>query len=423
MISVSGTIALMGSGELTATMVEVHKELLRGRTRAVFLDTPAGFQSNVDDISHKAVEYFRTRIRHPLGVVSCRSAQTLTAAGAGQSLHTLRQAGYILIGPGSPTYAVRQWRQTPIPDILAARITAGACLTAASAAALTVGRFTLPVYEIYKVGADLHWVDGLDLLGRVGCDLVVVPHWNNAEGGTHDTRYCYMGAARFAQLEAMLPPDTVILGLDEHTACILDIAAGEARVRGIGRVTLRCRGRETVFGKGEVIPLDVLRGAAEIAVPSAQHAADGREPDADSAEPAGFWNAVHELERRFQDDLDPGRVQSLSGTLMDFDALLWRAAREGAREEDLSQARELFREMLAMLGARFAHSDDSAGALIEALLEFREKLRTQENWAGADALRTGLERAGITVQDTAGGYHWELSGRQPESPVDSRRPG
>jgi hypothetical protein len=47
MPSGKGMIALMGSGELTATMVEVHKELL-GRVaavpRAVFLDTPAGFQ-------------------------------------------------------------------------------------------------------------------------------------------------------------------------------------------------------------------------------------------------------------------------------------------------------------------------------------------------------------------------------------------
>ena len=35
----------MGSGELTSTMVEVHKELLAGLAdspKAVFLDTPAG---------------------------------------------------------------------------------------------------------------------------------------------------------------------------------------------------------------------------------------------------------------------------------------------------------------------------------------------------------------------------------------------
>ena len=58
MLSQKGIIALMGSGELTATMVEVHKELLAGLQpdrRAVFLDTPAGFQLNADQLSQKAV--------------------------------------------------------------------------------------------------------------------------------------------------------------------------------------------------------------------------------------------------------------------------------------------------------------------------------------------------------------------------------
>ena len=58
MSSTRGTVVLMGSGELTATMVEVHKEMLArlpDPPQAVFLDTPAGFQLNVDEISRKAV--------------------------------------------------------------------------------------------------------------------------------------------------------------------------------------------------------------------------------------------------------------------------------------------------------------------------------------------------------------------------------
>ena len=57
-----GTLALMGSGELTATMVQVHKDLLSSldpSPQAVFLDTPAGFELNVDQISERVVEYFR----------------------------------------------------------------------------------------------------------------------------------------------------------------------------------------------------------------------------------------------------------------------------------------------------------------------------------------------------------------------------
>ena len=55
MKTTKGMIALMRSGELTATMVEVHKEILDGLgedPRAVFLGTPAGFQINCDELSN-----------------------------------------------------------------------------------------------------------------------------------------------------------------------------------------------------------------------------------------------------------------------------------------------------------------------------------------------------------------------------------
>jgi len=226
MSSKKGIIVLMGSGELTATMVGVHKELLTRISRApkaVFMDTPAGFQLNVDLISQRAQEYFQTHVQQALAVASLKSKETTSLFDAEQAYHTLREADYVLIGPGSPTYAVRQLRQTPIPEILTHRIETGGCLVAASAAALTVGRFTLPVYEIYKVGEDLHWMEGMNILGHFGFNLVVVPHWNNAEGGNHDTRFCFMGEPRFKKLESLLPEPVPVVGLDEHTACIMDL--------------------------------------------------------------------------------------------------------------------------------------------------------------------------------------------------------
>ena len=149
---------------------------------------------------------------------------------------------------------------SPIPEILVRNVESGGCLVAASAAALTVGRFTLPVYEIYKVGSDLHWVDGMNLLAHFGFNLAVVPHWNNAEGGTHDTRFCFMGAPRFEMLQDQLPEDVTVFGLDEHTACIIDFSAQQATIRGIGKVVLRQGGREVIFERGDEFSLDLLRG-------------------------------------------------------------------------------------------------------------------------------------------------------------------
>ena len=100
-------------------------------------------------------------------------------------------------------------------------------LVFASAAALTLGRFTIPVYEIYKAGQPVQWLDGLDLMSKAGFEgsCVVIPHYDNAEGGTHDTRFCYMGERRLAVMEAMLPDDAWVLGVDEHTAVIMDLDA------------------------------------------------------------------------------------------------------------------------------------------------------------------------------------------------------
>mgnify|MGYP003863003439 CR=1 FL=1 len=117
----------MGSGELTATMVEVHKERLARlgpEARAVFLDTPAGFQLNADQIAARARDYFRRRVGCALEVVSWKSRALLFSPQGEQALAALRRADYILIGPGSPTYALRHWRETPVPEILARRVAA-----------------------------------------------------------------------------------------------------------------------------------------------------------------------------------------------------------------------------------------------------------------------------------------------------------
>ena len=92
-----------------------------------------------------------------------------------------------------------------------------------------LGRFTIPVYEVYKVGEAPRWLPGLDLLAPLGLPVAVVPHYDNAEGGNHDTRFCYMGERRLRVLEAELPDEVFILGVDGHTALVMDLDAGRRR--------------------------------------------------------------------------------------------------------------------------------------------------------------------------------------------------
>ena len=413
-MSAKGTIVLMGSGELTATMVEVHKELLArlgSDARAVFLDTPAGFQLNADQISAKAVEYFHHKVGHPMAVAAFKSKSALGALDSEKAFLTLRQADFILIGPGSPTYAVRQWEGTPIPDILARRIEDGACLVAASAAALTVGVRTLPVYEIYKVGEELRWIPGLNLLGRFGLNLVVMPHWNNAEGGTHDTRFCFMGESRFRFLEALLPEGAHVLGMDEHTACIIDLPRNEACIRGIGGVTLRRGGSELTFKKNAVIPLDVFRGDWQTPSPRNGPAPPGGTAAASAeSRPDSFWDIIHILESRFQNAQESGNAEGMSAAILELDRIIWTSAQNLESEEFISQARELLREWVALMGSSWssgsAAADECLGPLVEELLKLRDDLRRRKRWEDADSLRDCLQRAGVMVEDTRAGARW-----------------
>ena len=80
--------------------------------------------------------------------------------------HPLLEADLIFMGPGSPTYAVRQLQGQPGLALHAWRATAWERrLVLASAAVVAISAYALPVYEIYKVGEDLHWNEGLDFFG------------------------------------------------------------------------------------------------------------------------------------------------------------------------------------------------------------------------------------------------------------------
>jgi len=414
-----GSIVLMGSGELTATMVAVHKALLHpfgASGRAVFLDTPAGFQLNVDHIAKKAEDYFRHRVQHTLHLASFKSAhaQENDVLSAEKAYAALRAADYILIGPGSPTYALEQWRQSPIPNLLSEHIEKGGCLVAASAAALTMGCLTLPVYEIYKVGHPLHWIDGLDILGHFGLNVVVFPHWNNAEGGNHDTRYCFMGAPRLRQLEKNIPADAQILGLDEHTALIIDFANQRTSIQGAGGITIRKAGRERTFHKGDQIPLSLLRGEApgEIPVSSRQPDAGVTSDDNGIQSTASTWETLRVKADTIRSALDKGDDQIVAGGLLELERFIWQARAELEEQDEIGAAREIFRELLASLGSHFANRPPNRESclqpVVDTLLALRARFRSQKKWDDADAIRNCLAQTGVFIEDTPQGVDWHF---------------
>jgi len=405
----------MGSGELTDTMVEVHKNILArfsDSPTAVFLDTPAGFQLNVDEISKKAVEYFRVHVQKPLIIASFKSTENTSAFEAETAFHTLRNADFVLMGPGSPTYAVRQLQETPIPEILKKIIRSGGCLVAASAAALTMGRFTLPVYEIYKVGHDVHWIDGLDVLSQFGLNLVVVPHWNNAEGGTHDTRFCFMGKHRFQQLETLLPEKATILGIDEHTACIIDLQTQRIDIQGIGNVTIRKKGREIKFGKGEQVPFEILVKEINQRKWELKDTDDVEQTGDPKSSTKSLLSKVNGIEASFRNGLAHHDPKETINSLLELDSAIWKAKSDLEDEESISEAREVLRDSIVLLGATLESSPRRLRGylepLVERMLRLREQFRKEQKWSEADRIRDILQSTNILVEDTKDGFRWQI---------------
>jgi hypothetical protein len=250
-------------------------------------------------------------------------------------------ANYLMLGPGSPSYAVRQLADSLVWSALLARHRLGHPIVLASAAVIAASAWALPVYEIYKVGEDLHWKPGLDLFGPFGARLVFVPHWDNREGGADlDTSHCFMGTDRFARLLDLLPPDVTVVGIDESTALVVDFAARTCHVLGHGGVTIRRGDVERRLSGRDCCEVSDL-GIAQLPEPSAGIR-------------RGVWEEAIAREQRARDDAE--------------------------REPDAPPPK------------------------VVALADERAAARANRDWPAADRLRRELASLGWEVQDRPEGY-------------------
>lgn len=240
-----GHIAFLGSGETSLAggrIFETLARLLPTPLRVAIMETPAGFELNASLVAGRVADFLASRLQNYkpiIKLVPARKLGTEYSPDNPEILKPLLAAHMIFMGPGSPSYVTRQLRGTLAWDIIRAKHRSGATLVFASAATISVGAHGLPVYEIYKVGEEMHVKEGLNLFADYGLDLSFVPHWNNAEGGVDlDTSRCFMGLERFAQWRSMIPPSSVILGLDEHSGIIMDFEKQLCDVHGVSSVSV-----------------------------------------------------------------------------------------------------------------------------------------------------------------------------------------
>ena len=235
-------LVLMGSGENSPAMVTPHQKILKQFKKdslRLNLDTPYEFQENAPEITEKIRGYFATNVGYEIK--------------NSNSIDEIAAADWVFSGPGSPTYVLKNWQSTGIDKELANLLDRGA-LVLASAAAMSIGSKVMPVYEMYKVGEEPYWLDGLNLLEKaIGKKAAVIAHYNNTQGGNHDTRFCFAGERRMKVLESQLDSETGILGIDEHTGIAIDLDNQSAEVFGKWNVTFRLNGDEKVYPTKTII--------------------------------------------------------------------------------------------------------------------------------------------------------------------------
>jgi hypothetical protein len=360
-----GVLALLGSGETAPGMTKIHRELLEPIVdlEAVNLDTAYGFQLNVPQMSEKLEEYFATSLNVKLTTLHFPSYERATDLERVLFKRQVRDANYVFAGPGSPTYALAQWEPLHFGDDLLSVLDKGGTLCISSAASLTLGAFTAPIYEIYKVG-DQHprWHDGLNLLGTLGLNCAVIPHFDNNEGGNYDTRFCYLGEPRLLELESQLPSGIATLGVDEHTAVILDFNHDTLSVKGRANGYWRINGETLILENGTTRDLSELRADSVASRPSAPVATREAGLPVDLAETA--------------------------------------AAGGEAGLEALAR--------LVQLASTGGEGFIDPTPLVEGVLSARVAARAQGQYELADELRDVILKAGIDVQDTPSGTVWSI---------------
>ena len=389
-------LVIMGSGETAPGMLGVHREVFAGLpdgARCRILDSTFAFQENADELVVRIGQYFGESVGRP--VERIRLPADADALTRERAIAAIRDSDWLFAGPGSPSYALRCWDDS-VARALAEPLAPGRCsaLVLASAAAATLGDWALPVYEVYKVGQEPHWNAGLGLMDRLlGWRCVVVPHYDNQEGGTHDTRYCYLGARRLVAIEPELG-ESFILGVDEHTALVLDLDTSLAVVAGRGAVTLRVQGLERTFPSGARLTVEQVHTCVEdLRAGRSEHVVIGTDAAAVSEEVPG---RVDRTEPDGRDDLAELPTADLAAiVLAELPATATReraalvALVDQAADASLDRGRAL------------------AGPVVDALVRVRASARTDGDWERSDELRDVIASIGVEVHDTPGGSTWE----------------
>jgi len=223
-----------------------------------------------------------------------------------------------------------------------------------------------------------------------------------------------------------LPGNGWILGVDEHTALVVDVAAAEGVVTGRGGVTVRRRGRARRFESGTRLPLAALAEAAHhpagaVGQGTGRAAAGGastgpggdlRTSGSGSVPPARspLLAEVSRLERAFEGAVAGRRADEAAAAILELDRVILDWSADTLQSDEPDRARAVLHALVHRLGETAAiglrDPRETLRPIVEALIAVRADLRASRLWEAADRLRAGMAAAGIELRDTPEGPVW-----------------
>lgn len=211
-----------------------------------------------------------------------------------------------------------------------------------------------------------------------------------------------------------------MIGVDEHTALVLDLAAGTASVLGNGTVTVRTDGESRTLPTGTVVDIRAL-ATRESGRTGARVGTNGRPSGPiPAAEPTptstvtSLRAAADRARSTFDAALAARDADTAAGAVLDLEQSITDWTADTLQSDDADHARRTLRGMVLELAtaarAGLADPAERVAPLVEALLERRAAARESRDFATADAVRDRLAAAGVEVRDSSTGAEWSLRG-------------
>ncbi|MGZ4189373.1 MAG: Type 1 glutamine amidotransferase-like domain-containing protein [Actinomycetota bacterium] len=222
-------IGLVGSGEFTAAMVEIDREILAmigPKPKVVVLPTAAAGE-DPEDWALRGVEHFYRLGARSVGLMVLAREH----AEDPENVHIVEEADLLYISGGKTARLLEALEGSPLwRGFLLARA-AGAWLLGSSAGAMALGDWALVHRPEDGHGTPTLWTPGLGMLQG----YAVVPHydrWQEAE-----------------RLVGEIAGACSVFGIDEDTAVLLD--EGRGRVAGKGGARIFRAGAESRYASGD----------------------------------------------------------------------------------------------------------------------------------------------------------------------------